>query len=112
MSKIVCANNTTLNTYMTHTPLNVGDAGYKNVYLLPDEGENSFLLCLTDADGIQDLTSCFLHLTSPRRVLQFACVLVLLRAEGNYTFTSSYFFGGNIKFYNGKVSPSKPFKSL
>lgn len=55
----------------------------KSVYLLSNEGENGLFFCLTDADGIQDLTSCFLHFTSPRLVLQLAWILVLLRVEGN-----------------------------
>lgn len=59
------------------------DESDKSVYLLSNEGENCLFFCLTDADGIQDLTSCFHHITSPRLVHQFARVLVLLRAERN-----------------------------
>lgn len=64
--------------YHTHTV----HVTVKSVYLLSNEGENGLLFSLTDADGVQDLTSCFLHLTSPWLVLQFARVLELLRAEG------------------------------
>lgn len=59
------------------------DVHHTSVYLLPDEGQDCLLFRLTDADGIQDLTSRFLHFTSLWFVLQFARVFILLRAEGN-----------------------------
>lgn len=52
----------------------------ESAYLLSNQGENGLFLRLADADGIQHLTSCFLHFTSPR--LQLTWFLVLLRAEG------------------------------
>lgn len=54
-----------------------------SAYLLSNEGENGLFFRLTDADGIQDLTSCFRHFTSSRLVLQLAWVLILLKAEGH-----------------------------
>ena len=51
------------------------------VYLLSDEGENCLFFCLTDADGIQDLASCFHHFTVCGHALQFARILILLRAQ-------------------------------
>lgn len=59
------------------------DDSDKSVYLFSNEGENGLLFCLTDADGIQDLTSCFYHFTSPRLVHQFARLLELLGTERN-----------------------------
>ena len=66
---------------MTYYMLDQSD---KSVYLLSNEGENGLFFRLTDADGVQDLTSCFRHFTSlPFRLLQLARVLELLEGEGN-----------------------------
>lgn len=91
MSRTVRTNKTVSNTYTTNTCVMLDDCD-NSMYLLSNEGENGLLFCLTDADGIQDLTSCFLHLTFPRLVLPFARVLVLLRAEGIQSCPSSSFF--------------------
>lgn len=65
--------------------ITLDDSG-KSVYLLPNEGENCLLFSLTDADGIQDLTSCFYNFTSPGLVHEFAGLLELLRSQGEASF--------------------------
>lgn len=63
----------------------------RSVYLLSDKGENCPFFFLTDADGIQDLTSRFLHLTSLREALQLTRVFILSRAGGNQSSVSFLF---------------------
>ena len=78
VSRILCTNNTKMNINTTDTHWMWGR---KVCYLLSNQSENRLLLCFTDADGIKDLTSCFLHLTVPGVALQFARVVVLLGTE-------------------------------
>ena len=58
----------------------LGFAGTRVLYLLFDELENCILLCLTDADGVQNLTSFLQHfIFSQIIVVQFARVVILVR---------------------------------
>lgn len=60
--------------------ITLGDS-VRGTDLFSNEGENCLLFSLTDADGIQDLTSCFGNFTSPGLVHQFAGLLELLRTQ-------------------------------